>query len=151
MLVALAALSSLSACNRKAATNGAAANGTGTEAEHDHFPAHWPSTIFAASKRLAAFQNNEGHARSHNGVSPEQELIDLVRWLPELAADSDLNEATFDKIDSWSSETLQKLEPKWNGGAKLESLLAVDGFSKMISELQDIVQKEADRIAPFEN
>jgi len=152
MLIAVAALTNSAACNRMAATNGEAANGlaasgTATEVEHDHFPAHWPSTIFVASDRLLAIQKNEEQASSQDGVSREQELIDLVRWLPELAADSDLNEATFNIIDAWSSQYLQKLETKWNAGSKLESLLAVEGFSKVIAELQDIVRKEAERIA----
>ncbi len=146
MLIAVATLLNSAACNRMSATNGKAATGAASEEEHDHFPAHWPSTIFLASERLAAFQKSPSNGSLYDGVSRDQELIDLVRWLPDLAADSDLDEATFNKIDSWSRDYLQKLEAKRNEGAKLEKLLAIEGLSQMIVELQDIVQKEAARI-----
>lgn len=155
MLIAVAVLSNSAACSRNASSkspldvsaNAAAAKGNAAEAEHDHFPAHWPSTIFVASERLVALQKSEGSPNSPQGVSPEQELIDLLRWLPELAADSDLEERTFNKIDTWSHDYLQMLEPKWNAGAKLDSLLAVEGLSKVIAELQEIVKTESERIA----
>lgn len=131
-------------CNRKVVT------GQADHLEHEHFPAHWPSTIFAASDRLVALKGHSGQWTNTEGVSVERELVDLIRWLPELTADSDLNESDFDRIDSWSSRLAPLLERKLNEGGEMESMLAIDGIGDAIAELQRIVQAESERLAAIQ-
>ncbi|QDV23198.1 hypothetical protein [Aureliella helgolandensis] len=70
------------------------------EEEHD-LPAHWPSGLVdAATKidqrisRLASVVGESKLATEENGSEQcESELRDLVEWIPEVAADTDLSES----------------------------------------------------------
>ena len=73
----------------------------GHEDEHDHehhhvdhlIPDHYPDDFYAAAQRLSelveAFSIGK-KVKSKGGVSAEKEYSDLLRWLPELAADLSL-------------------------------------------------------------
>ena len=58
------------------------------EEEEEHFPPHWPVTVFDASKRLKQIMDSDGVVES-KATSIEREIVDLIVWLPELIADSD--------------------------------------------------------------
>ena len=77
------------------------------EAEH-HTPAHKPADFPAAVDRLLALHSeiSSGVHRESAQIDVFTEFQDLVRWLPELAADSDLGE------ESWNAvyDTTQRLE-----------------------------------------
>lgn len=77
------------------------------EAEH-HAPAHKPADFPAAVDRLLALHGEirSGVHRASDQIDGFTEFQDLVRWLPELAADSDLSE------ESWNAvyDTTQRLE-----------------------------------------
>lgn len=69
------------------------------EEEHD-LPAHWPSSLAdAADKidkrlgRLGSVASESNHATEQTAIDQcENELRDLVEWIPEVAADTDLSE-----------------------------------------------------------
>ena len=69
------------------------------EEEHD-LPAHWPSSLTdAADKidkrlgRLGSLTSESNHASEQTAIDQcEDELRDLVEWIPEVAADTDLSE-----------------------------------------------------------
>lgn len=68
--------------------------------EMDHVtPAHWPNTLEDAAakirERLAATQSID--KPNDNNVAFE-ELSDLIGWVPEIAADTDLQEAEWNKL-----------------------------------------------------
>lgn len=70
------------------------------EAEH-HVPVHRPVDFLAAVKRLDGL-----HAELLEGAPPRDagrieafaEMSDVVRWLPELAGDSDLDRTSWDRV-----------------------------------------------------
>ena len=147
ILVLLAVMAVSTSCNRMDSTKGA---DDSAHSEHEHFPAHWPVTIFAASERLTALGGDRGQLDSKEGVSFEREFIDLIRWLPELTADSDLKEPDFNRIDLWSSKYAPLFESMLGEGGTMEAMLAVDGLDFAIKELQKIVQAESERLAAIQ-
>lgn len=69
------------------------------EEEHDP-PAHWPSSLTDAAdniehrlSRLESVRSESNHETGRAGPAQfESELRDLVEWIPEVAADTDLRE-----------------------------------------------------------
>jgi len=114
---------------------------------HEHFPPHWPHTIFKASDRLSELIANPADASPPTAlpsqITPQQEFIDLVGWLPILAADSDLDRATFDRIDSASS----KLQSRWQTSQPkdLPTLVNDPDAREIITWLADICHQERSR------
>lgn len=97
--------------------------GVSQEEEAHHIPAHLPANFEQALVRIeqiaAHLKDGAALEQKPTEVTVETELRDVVRWLPELAAQSDLkeadwnivDEATLDLIDDFS----QAKEPpeKW--------------------------------------
>ena len=91
----------------------------GHEDEHDHehhhvdhlIPDHYPDNFYAAAQRLSelveAFANGK-KVSSKGDVSAEKEYSDLLRWLPELAADTDLLEPEWNEVDQFSTEATEE-------------------------------------------
>lgn len=138
-----AMLSICTSCNRIAATS--LTHETETAMEHEHFPVHWPENIFAATARLVAMNAGSGDVSMKEGIPLEKELIDLLRWLPTLAADSDLKEDAFNKIDAWSARFVPALKIQIKQGRNFNELFATDGLSTAISELKLMVDLESER------
>jgi hypothetical protein len=107
------------------------------EDEHEHFPPHWPVTVFAASERLKLIASSEGSIET-SAPSVERELVDLITWLPELVADSDMTKAEFDSVDAWATKLSSEGEQLIAKNAKLAELLRMDGLSASLSELQKL-------------
>jgi len=74
-------------------------------AEH-HTPAHKPADYPAAVARLSELDREivAGHARPAGELDVFTEAGDIVRWLPELAADSDLGEEPWNRIARGADE-----------------------------------------------
>ena len=132
-------------CNRNVATGVASSSSPAAE-QHDHHPAHWPATIFAASDRLMALESGLIGDAQPERVSIERELVDLIKWMPELAADTDLKEDAFNRIDSWSSKYLPVLEEQMKQGLKFDSMLKSEGLSEAIVQLNELVGAEKKRL-----
>jgi hypothetical protein len=123
---------------------------------HEHFPSHWPHTIFKASDRLSELIGNPDPSSSTDGttsspqnasskqITPQQEFIDLIGWLPILAADSDLDRATFDRIDTAST----KLQARWQKSQPqdLSTLVSDPDAREIITWLADICHQEQARM-----
>lgn len=128
---------------------------------HEHFPAHWPHTIFKASDRLSELMSNPAATSSNSSevphqtkttpshIAPHQEFVDLVGWLPILAADSDLDRATFDRIDAEST----KLQSRWRKSEPkdLKILVSDQDAQEMIAWLADICRQEQARVQQYSN
>jgi len=81
-----------------------------THAMEEHFPKHWPFTIEQASQRLSAIARDPQAPSPVEGLSPREEFHDVMKWLPLLAADSDLDRKAFELIDRGSIEWQSALQ-----------------------------------------
>ena len=138
-----------------------------SDQEHEHFPAHWPESIFRASQRidgiLAAPGTMPVDATSVGATSIGSEtgtatltsvveLADLVGWLPILAADSDLGREDFSRIDAWSAQWTEPLRKHalgsgaLAGNGTLEGFGQVDGLREMAKGLSEICRSEQARL-----
>lgn len=92
-----------------------------TEEPEHHVPAHRPADFPAAVARLQELHRElpapDDHAADHaadrpgDGIEAFVEWSDLVRWLPELAADSDLPEAPWNRVDAAAAKLAALLPP----------------------------------------
>jgi len=116
---------------------------------HEHFPPHWPYTIFQASDRLSELLQKSNAIPSGSGITPQQEMMDLIGWLPILAADSDLDRKTFDRIDQASL----RIHKRWQAlplPLDLPTLANDPEVREMAVWLADIVQRERPTVGPIE-
>jgi hypothetical protein len=74
-----------------------------------HFPPHWPGNYPAAIERLEVLLF-DAQAELSTRISRWEEVNDLIGWLPELAADSDLNEPEWNRLDSAADELARELK-----------------------------------------
>lgn len=116
-----------------------------SEESHEHFPAHWPYTIFRASARLAELAKNPDTASTDGSIAPREEFVDLVNWLPILAADSDLDRPTFDRIDAWSTSAMARWQ-RPGGLQELKNIVQESETQEMIAWLADVCRQEELRL-----
>jgi hypothetical protein len=114
------------------------------EVEH-HSPVHKPESFPAAVDRLVTLHAAilEGPARPSEGLDIFMETHDVIRWLPELAADSDLDEDSWNQVD----HTAQRMEAmltavlKRTGDARLAAYREYkDSMDKLQSQLLNLRQ-----------
>ena len=82
-----------------------------TATDHDHLehhvPPHKPANVAAAidqiEHRFEAMAHGE-RTRGSERVTELKELVDIVRWLPEIAGDSDLREPQWNTVDQISEK-----------------------------------------------
>ncbi|CAK9029102.1 UPF0718 protein YcgR [Durusdinium trenchii] len=107
------------------------------EPEHlEHIiPAHKPSSFTSTVEQLA----HRGPLVLEGNASPEarQELVDIVGWLPELAADSDLRRPEWERVQSMA-QSLAGLLREDNAQASPESRLAEWG--QLVEELEAMTE-----------
>lgn len=79
----------------------AGCHGVHTEEAEHHTPEHMPADYPAAVERLLALHNEiaNGGSRAVDAIDVFAETYDIVRWLPMLAADSDLEEAAWNRVE----------------------------------------------------
>jgi hypothetical protein len=117
------------------------------EEEEEHFPPHWPVTVFDASKRLKQISDSNGAVES-KATSIEREFVDLMIWLPELVADSDMTKTEFDEIDSWASKLASEGEVLLGKDAKIAELLRLKGLQESLVALQKLCGSYAAKMIP---
>ncbi|MCY3004359.1 MAG: hypothetical protein NTV29_00095 [Planctomycetota bacterium] len=138
-----------------------------SDQEHEHFPAHWPDSIFRASQRIdgiladpvATSVGATSVGATSVGLKTESptltsvaELADLVGWLPILAAESDLGREDFSRIDAWSAQWTEPLRKHalgsgaLAGNGTLKGFGQVDGLREMAKGLSEICRNEQARI-----
>jgi len=138
-----------------------------SDQEHEHFPAHWPESIFRASQRIDGIlaapgamplgatpfgATSVGSETGTQTLTSVAELADLVGWLPILAADSDLGREDFSRIDAWSAQWTEPLRKHalgsgaQAGNGTLEGFGQVDGLREMAKGLSEICRSEQARI-----
>ena len=116
------------------------------EGEDDHHmehivPEHKPANFAEAVDEL---QHRTEHLKSHIGDEDEsfdhelEELTDIVGWIPELAADSDMNEADWNLADSISREMQVAFETS-EGSGGLQSFLTA--MQQQVESLEALVSR----------
>lgn len=129
------------------ATAGLSVAGCGSsESEEDHHmehfvPAHKPASFKGA---VDALTERTSHLKLHVGDSGEivqqelGELADIIGWIPELAADSDLNEQDWTQAVQVSGK-MQIVYERSNADGGLETLLA--DLPPLIESLEPLVPR----------
>lgn len=107
--------------------------------DESHFPPHWPKTFLVAADRLEQIVANPTGTPSL-AESVEQELADLVDWLPELLADSDISKEDFDKIDAWAFPLSIEFKTSVKDGKKVEELVKNETFRQGLAGLVDLAR-----------
>jgi hypothetical protein len=100
--------------------------GDGEEDEHrGHvIPAHKPRTFPDAVRRLRELNARLGSSisggnESREGASqPLEFALDIAIWLPEIAADSDMPEEPWNKINAMAAIIARDYQGLWDGGGK---------------------------------
>ncbi|MEZ6038945.1 MAG: hypothetical protein R3C20_00470 [Planctomycetaceae bacterium] len=123
LTMTLLLLSALSGC---AASEHADVHDDDHHLEHfvpHHKPANFAVAVEEVEHRAQHLSEHAGHG--HDDEAEEfQELIDIVNWIPELAADSDLNEPDWNTANSAAAvlaRTLQSRQSK-DGSLNLTDL-----------------------------
>jgi hypothetical protein len=111
--------------------------------EMDHVtPAHWPTDLSDAanklSERLKSVQANSAEANQEARVALK-ELTDLVGWVPEVAADTDLAESDWVKLFE-ASESVRK---QLLGAKDIKASLAeeIDKLCSLLVQSQSLIPK----------
>ena len=126
-------------------SNGLATSDTHDDDQHaEHFvPPHKPSNYAQAVEdiehRAAHLADHAGHG--HDDEAEEfRELVDIVEWIPELAADSDLSETDWNA----ACDAGQLIASELRGRSKKDGSLALDDLDDSIQSslivLQGLVQ-----------
>ena len=98
-----------------------------TEETEHHTPEHMPADYPAAVEQLLALHVEiaNGGSRAGDAIDVFAETYDVVRWLPMLAADSDLDEEPWNRVDRASrrlEEILNEVLAR-NGSDRRETYL----------------------------
>lgn len=108
-----------------AASSGGCAQSLDEHAEH-HDPPHFPGDFVVAVERLRSIQvaasKHEAISSAHPDGDVVLEAADLLHWLPQLAADSDLKRADWNEMYE-STSKLRSDAASWRRSPKLELLV----------------------------
>jgi hypothetical protein len=108
--------------------------------EH-HDPPHKPRNLAMAvdqiERRFEAIAHGPGICNSES-AAPLKELVDIVRWLPEIAGDSDLPEEQWNTVDQISEKLSPLLQEQLNN--------ALRGASASMQPLHDSVVADVKRL-----
>lgn len=74
-----------------------------------HKPANFADAVAEIDFRTRHLSEHAGHGHAHE-AEEFQELVEIVDWIPELAADSDLNEPEWNKARNAAARIAGKLE-----------------------------------------
>jgi hypothetical protein len=107
--------------------------------QHDHYvPAHKPHTFAEGVASLREHHEQIIAGKAGDTESPERVLnilIDLARWLPELAADSDMPEGRWNRVNA-ASGTLRAAYLAVEGRESSSQLKELSG---LVGELEGLV------------
>ncbi len=76
----------------------------------EHRPADFSAGVRAVRDRLSQLTGPDGTADREGLKKQAEELRDIIQWLPELAAETDLRRADWERVDAAS----RRLADRWN-------------------------------------
>jgi len=99
----------------------------------EHFvPAHWPSDLLDASSKITERALRLSGQSTTDTPTIENQLRDIVGWVPEIAADTDLTEAQWNPVYE-ASEALSKRLAKMPRPLDDATLGAIDQYCQMLT------------------
>jgi hypothetical protein len=125
------------------AVNGCANPSSDGEYEKvEHFvPAHWPSDLLDASSKIEDRTLQLSGKTAANAPALEGELRDIVGWIPEIAADTELTEEQWDPL-YFASEELSKRLAKMPRPLDDATLKAIAEYRNLLSETAKLLPPE---------
>jgi hypothetical protein len=123
------------------------------EAHHipEHLPANFDRAVGRIEQLVSHLKDGAALEKMPTEVNVETELRDVVRWLPELAAQSDLTEVDWNLVDGATMELIDQFAKakespeKWIGqGAMLEKI------GELPKQLAEVRQRFRDMQVPDE-
>jgi hypothetical protein len=118
----------------------------GHHGEHEHFPPHWPKDFLELSDRLKLIADNPSGTKS-KARTLEQELTDLIDWLPEFLADSDVSEAEFNRVDTWAFPLASEFKKSVATNDKIDAMIQHELFRKGLPFLVELATDTRKRLA----
>ncbi len=108
----------------------------------EHFvPAHWPSDLLDASSKIEERTLQLSGQSATDASAVENQLRDIVGWVPEIAADTDLTEEQWDPV-YFASEKLSKRLAKMARPLDDATLKAIEEYRKLLIETADLLPPE---------
>jgi hypothetical protein len=108
----------------------------------EHFvPAHWPSDLLDASSKIDERTSQLSGQAKADAPAIERELRDIVGWVPEIAADTDLSEEQWNPV-YFASEKLSKRLSKMPRPLDDATLKAIDEYRNLLSETAKLLPQE---------
>jgi hypothetical protein len=117
----------------------------GDDHDHDdhlehHVPEHKPPDLESAAReiprRWVELESGQSAADAHERGEQLHELLDIVRWLPEVAGDSDLPEGPWNRVNAISRELLARLQTDG-------PLPALAASQPLLEELRQLAEQQA--------
>lgn len=111
--------------------------------------AHRPESFVAAVEQLAtryeALAATPSESSAANVTVALQELKDIVRWLPELAGDSDLRRADWEQVQRLTLDLQQRIEP-WQTAKDATDPATRQHYEQVITALRPLAEKSVEPI-----
>lgn len=137
-------------CGRSASTSVTTADQAADYQSSHGIAAHHPESFAAAVEQLATRYKALMASLSDNSPVDAtialQELKDIVRWLPELAGDSDLRRADWEQVQRLTLDLQQRIEP-WQTANDAADPGARNHYEKIVAELRPLAEKSVEPIS----
>ena len=127
----LAALLTLSLIGCEAASSG------DDEHHHDLHRATFAESVAEIQSRSARFASDQAPADASLREWEMRKLVDLIRKLPELAADTELKRPEWDRVDAISKELLTLVQPRADSSEN-EPPLDASRIAELSAELEQM-------------
>lgn len=122
---------------------GSSSNADEEERLEHHIPAHKPTSFARAIPELDRRFHDPALGAGTKRVDPRwSELADIVRWLPELAADSDLRRQDWERVQQLTGELSRHLQ-QWEAAAAERSRILA-AVESILAELLPIAARSED-------
>lgn len=103
-----------------------------------HKPANFDAAVRQIDERTEHLSLHAGHRHGDEGEEL-QELLDVVNWIPELAADSDLNESEWNQANAAKKTMAKKLESRRSANGELDLKDLDDAITSELQILTSLV------------
>lgn len=108
----------------------------------EHFvPIHWPSDLLDASSKIEQRTSQLSGKSTTDALTIENQLRDIVGWVPEIAADTDLTEEQWNPV-YFASEKLSKRLAKMPRPLDDATLGEIDEYRKLLAETAKLLPPE---------
>jgi hypothetical protein len=139
-----------SGCMRSEASSSApdeAGEQSAYTAHEHHTPAHKPHDLPGALQslrgRCAALVKHRSQKETPQFAKELQEALDIAGWLPELAADSDLGRAEWDRVNEAGKRLADQLSKLDDAGSDDAAKQAREQIESDLDSVQEVIHRNA--------